>query len=42
MVYVFLANGFEDIEGLAPVDILRRRRTMCANQNNDVSDDVGS
>ena len=24
MVYVFLANGFEDIEGLAPVDILRR------------------
>lgn len=24
MVYEFLANGFEDIEGLAPVDILRR------------------
>lgn len=23
-VYEFLANGFEDIEGLAPVDILRR------------------
>ena len=24
MVYVFLANGFEDIEGLAPVDIYSR------------------
>lgn len=24
MVYVFFANGFEEIEGLAPVDILRR------------------
>lgn len=24
MIYIFLADGFEEIEGLAPVDILRR------------------
>ena len=32
-VYEFLANGFEEIEGLAPVDILRRGRATGAHRS---------
>ncbi len=38
MIYVFMANGFEDIEALAPIDIMRRAglqvQTVSINEDN--------
>lgn len=44
MIYVFLANGFEDMEAIAPTDILRRAkaqiRTVCV-QGDEVTSSHG-